>query len=190
MSLPTQQDAMGGPITADMTIFATVRASIEALTGRELYSAQQMVAQVTHRVTIRWMAGVKSRMVVWFTENIGSPATSLTRQFQILDVQNPDEKHHLLWLMCMERDESAYEFPEAQPQPYVPVTPVYYGKLAIAGVMNGVNTVFTLPFTPPLPGNLVVFINGLEVNAGDDYQLSGATLTTIIAPSQINVYYF
>jgi SPP1 family predicted phage head-tail adaptor len=105
MDLATQQDQFGGPITADAAPFATVRASIEALSGRELYQAQQMVAQVTHLVTIRWMAGLKSKMDVWFSE--GSPV--VTRQFQILDVQNPDEKHHVLLLYCIERDYSAYE---------------------------------------------------------------------------------
>lgn len=109
MNLASEQDTFGGPVTADAAVFATVPARIEALSGRELYNAQQMTAQVTHRVTIRWVAGVKAKMDVWFTENIGSPAVAVTRQFQIMDVLNPDEKHHVLLLMCIERDDSAYE---------------------------------------------------------------------------------
>jgi SPP1 family predicted phage head-tail adaptor len=109
MNLASEQDGFGGPVTSDATPFATVWASIEAVSGKELYSAQQMTAQVTHLVTIRWVPGVKSKMDVWFTDLIGSPAAPLTRQFQILDVQNPDEKQHVLLLYCIERDDSAYE---------------------------------------------------------------------------------
>jgi len=109
MNLASEQDTFGGPVTADATVFATVPAKIEAVNGREMYAAQQVVSQVTHRVTVRWLAGVKAKMDVWFTENIGSPAVPVTRKFQILDVQNPDEKHHVLWLMCIERNDSAYE---------------------------------------------------------------------------------
>jgi SPP1 family predicted phage head-tail adaptor len=107
ISLPKVQGAMGGPITADAPVFAIVWGRIEALSGRELYKAQQMVAQVTHLVTIRWLAGVKSNMEVWFSE--GSPV--VTRQFRILYQENPDEKHHVLLLYCLERDDSAYEGP-------------------------------------------------------------------------------
>jgi SPP1 family predicted phage head-tail adaptor len=184
MNLASQQDAFGGPITADATVFAMVRASIEALTGRELYQAQQKVSEVTHKVTMRWMSGVKPNMNVWFSE--GTP--TVTRVFQILDVQNPDEKHHVLWLMCLERDASAYELPEGLPLPG-PIAPVYYGKLTLVGATDGVNMVFTLPFIPPLPAQLLVFMNGLEANLDGDYQLSGATLTTNWPPSQLNVYY-
>ena len=105
MNPAKQQDQFGGPITADMQTFATVWGSVEMVSGRELYKAQQMVAQVTHLVTIRWLAGVHSKMVVWFSE--GSPI--ITRQFRILYIENPDEKHHVLLLHCIEIDESAYE---------------------------------------------------------------------------------
>ena len=111
INLSTQVDQFGGPVTADATVFATVRASIEALSGRELYQAQQVVAEVTHLVTIRWMAGVKAKMDVWFAEGIGSPTVITTRQFQIMHVDNPDEQHHVLLLYCIERDDSAYQGP-------------------------------------------------------------------------------
>ena len=107
MSPATQQGLMGGPVTADMVAFATLRASIESLQGRELYSAQQMVAEVTHKVTVRWCAGIKAKMDVWFST--GSP--SVTRQFQILYVLNTDELNKKLVLFCVERDDSAYEVP-------------------------------------------------------------------------------
>ena len=37
---------------------ATTRASIEPLTGRELFAAQQVNAEVTTRINIRWRPGV------------------------------------------------------------------------------------------------------------------------------------
>ena len=105
VSLAAQQDSFGGPITADATVFATVRASIEAMSGKELYAAQQMSSQVTHRVTVRWLPGVTSSMDVWFTS--GSPA--LTRQFQVMSILNPDELNKLLVMLCIERDDSKFE---------------------------------------------------------------------------------
>ena len=107
MNLSKVQDSTGGPVTADATVFATVRASIETLSGRELYKAQQMVSQVTHLVTIRWYPGIQSRMLVWFSEPV--EGVTVTRQFRILYTENPDEKHHVLLLYCIEVDESAYE---------------------------------------------------------------------------------
>jgi SPP1 family predicted phage head-tail adaptor len=93
------QDTAGGWQIDKNNLFATVWASVEALTGRELYSAQQKVSEVTHKITIRWLAGVKSKMNIWFDN----------RQFQIENVQNPDERHKKLELLCIERDDSAQE---------------------------------------------------------------------------------
>jgi len=93
------QDAAGGSQPDDDSILATVWASVEALTGRELFSAQQLVSEVTHKITIRWLDGIKSSMNVWFDG----------RQFQIQAIQNPDERHKLLILLCVERDDSALE---------------------------------------------------------------------------------
>ncbi len=107
LNLATQQDAFGGPVTADAKVFATLRGSVEALAGKELYTAQQMVAEVTHKVTVRWYPGIKAKMDVWFST--GSPV--VTRQFQIMAVLNPDELNKLLILMCIERDDSAFEVP-------------------------------------------------------------------------------
>ena len=93
------QDTFGGTSATGLASFATVWASVEALTGRELFAAQQVVAEVTHRVTMRYMPGVLAKMVVWFDN----------RQFQIQAVQNPDERKKMLMLLCLERDDSARE---------------------------------------------------------------------------------
>jgi SPP1 family predicted phage head-tail adaptor len=93
------EDAFGDSPNDDASLIATVWASIEALTGRELYAAQQRVAEVTHKITIRWMPEITSRLNVLF-EN---------RMFQVQDVLNPDERRKMLVLLCIERDNSARE---------------------------------------------------------------------------------
>ncbi|HZP33965.1 MAG TPA: phage head closure protein [Candidatus Acidoferrales bacterium] len=97
------QDSFGGVSTdqATETIYARVWANVETLTGRELYAAQQKVSQVTHRITMRYMPGIVARMNIGFG----------TRLFQIQAVENPDERPHVLILLCIERDNSALETP-------------------------------------------------------------------------------
>ena len=52
-----------------------------------------------------------------------------------------------------------------------------------AGTLNGVNTIFTVASTP-IVGSEEVFLNGLlqEPGAGNDYTISGATITYLAAP--------
>jgi SPP1 family predicted phage head-tail adaptor len=102
---PGDQDSFGQPKHGDESPIATTRAKIEALSGRELYAAQQKVSQVTHRITIRYMRGLKALMNVWFND----PGTGLRRQFQIQSIENPDETTHMLSLLCIERDDSSRE---------------------------------------------------------------------------------
>jgi hypothetical protein len=51
-----------------------------------------------------------------------------------------------------------------------------------AGAINGVNTVFTLAFTPIAPGILLVAVNGAVKVQGVDYTLVGQTITFTVAP--------
>jgi SPP1 family predicted phage head-tail adaptor len=101
------RDSFGGTKVDDATVFAEVWASVEAagtltsLKGREIYAAQQRVSQVSHLVTIRYLDGVKANMLVWFRD----------REFQIQAVIDPDEQQKVLFLLCLERDDSANEAP-------------------------------------------------------------------------------
>jgi SPP1 family predicted phage head-tail adaptor len=99
VDLTNVQDSFGGVAIDSATPFATVWAAVEPLSGRELYTAQQKVSEVTHRITIRWMEGVKARQNVWFND----------RQFQIEAVENPEERNIVLYLLCIELDDSARE---------------------------------------------------------------------------------
>lgn len=51
-----------------------------------------------------------------------------------------------------------------------------------AGAVDGANTVFTLT-SAPIGGVLVLFLNGVEQQAGVDYTLSGKTITYALAPA-------
>lgn len=58
-----------------------------------------------------------------------------------------------------------------------------------SGTLNGVNTVFTLANTPNPQTSLKLYLNGLrqQVGAGNDYTLSGATITFSVAPVATDV---
>jgi hypothetical protein len=63
-----------------------------------------------------------------------------------------------------------------------------------SGTINGVNTTFTLANTP-IAGTEMVFLNGIlqEPGAGNDYTISGATITYLAAPltnDRLKVTYF
>src|SRR5918992_2353622 len=57
---PTQ-DAGGAPVDSWADV-ATVWAAIEPLTGREFFDAARVVADVTHRLRIRYRADVTEKM--------------------------------------------------------------------------------------------------------------------------------
>lgn len=86
------QDASGGISLDNNVVFATVWASIEAMSGRDQLAAGTFASTTTHKITMRWMAGVTARMQVWFQG----------RQFQVQAVLNPDERTKMLLLYVME----------------------------------------------------------------------------------------
>lgn len=52
-----------------------------------------------------------------------------------------------------------------------------------AGLINGVNTAYTLAFTPVYSSTVSVFLNGLLQTQGVDYTISGANITMTVAPA-------
>ena len=57
-------------------------------------------------------------------------------------------------------------------------------QAAPSGTINGSNTSFTLSPTPAAAGNVNCFLNGIQQQqgAGNDYTISGATITYLTAP--------
>lgn len=58
------QDSTGAPIPTWESVAEDLPASIQPLTGRELFAAQQVQSDTTTKITIRWIKGVTSRMRV------------------------------------------------------------------------------------------------------------------------------
>jgi len=87
----TLLDGYGG-VTSTWQDVATVWASVEPLNGRELYAAQQVKAELTHRIRIRYMSGIKPEMRIAFDN----------RTFEIEAIIDPEERHESLELLCSE----------------------------------------------------------------------------------------
>lgn len=81
-SLALTSDGMGGQ-TETWTDFLTAWASIEPIKGGEHYSAQQLADGITHRITMRYQAGIAAKQRVKFG----------TRIFGIRSVINPEERN-------------------------------------------------------------------------------------------------
>lgn len=84
-------DGGGGFVRTWQTV-ARVRAAVEPLTGSERWRAEQVQANVSHRVTIRYRPGITTDMRVKFG----------ARVFLITAVIDPEERHRELQLLCTE----------------------------------------------------------------------------------------
>lgn len=84
-------DGAGG-YTPSWSDVATVWAQVEPLKGAERLHAMQLQDTVSHRVTIRYRAGVTAALRLLFG----------TRVFNIRAVINPGERNRWLELMCEE----------------------------------------------------------------------------------------
>jgi SPP1 family predicted phage head-tail adaptor len=79
-----------------------VPAAIEGLwsTTQALKQTQQVVPTVTHRIKLRYLTGLRSRMQVVYHDPDG-----YDRTFDIDQIIDPDELKVELWLLCIERSE-------------------------------------------------------------------------------------
>lgn len=55
--LGTTKDSFGGIIQKWNTVFADVPCSIESISGREYFAAQQVQSSISVRITMRWRPG-------------------------------------------------------------------------------------------------------------------------------------
>lgn len=87
------QDSVGQPQDPWRGV-VTVRAAIEPLNGREYFSAQQVVSDVTTRITIRYRPGITTanRVVAHFGND--------DVNYDILDVIDTEMQHREIQLMC------------------------------------------------------------------------------------------
>lgn len=86
------RDSFGGLGTPVWATSSTLYAEILPLAGSELWSAQQVIPQATHRVTMRYLSTVTPKMRLLF----GS------RELNIESV-TPDERRVWMTLICIEK---------------------------------------------------------------------------------------
>ena len=81
-----------GALVENWTDVKIVSASVEPLSGRELFAAQQVHSEITTRIKTRYRAGITSKMRIMFGLRI----------YDILAPIDPEERHRELHLMCRE----------------------------------------------------------------------------------------
>ena len=59
-----------GSVIETWSTYATVQSSIEPISGREYFAAQSVQADITRRITIRYLSGVIPKMRVKFGSRI------------------------------------------------------------------------------------------------------------------------
>ena len=88
----SSQDTYGQTTQEWVVFLRGLWASVEPMSGREYFSSQQVNAEVSHRIKIRYKAGIKPKMRVKFG----------TRYFNIVSVIDIREGHREMHLMCTE----------------------------------------------------------------------------------------
>lgn len=77
----------------DWDVLAEVWASIEPISGREYWANVQIMAEVTHRIRIRYLPELKPTMLIKFKG----------REFNITSIINWQERNIDLQIMCKEK---------------------------------------------------------------------------------------
>ena len=94
LSHAPQVDDFGAPIplsSMSWGVLTTVWASIDPVSGREYFSSQQVQSEVTSKIHIRWLEGVKPDMRVKHGNTV----------YAIISVL-PDNRRKEMVLMCKE----------------------------------------------------------------------------------------
>lgn len=93
----TAVDANGNR-TESWTTHLACWGSIEAGRGREFWSAKSVIADLSHTVMIRYVDTLNEAMRVRYND----PKSGKTRYFNIRSIASPDERTHMLILLCTE----------------------------------------------------------------------------------------
>ena len=75
--------------------FAKVSASVDPLSGKELFAAQQLHAESTIQIIIRYVGGINTKMRVLFK----------SKEYDILHISNKEERNVAQYLLCKEHEE-------------------------------------------------------------------------------------
>jgi SPP1 family predicted phage head-tail adaptor len=85
------QNGFGEPTTS-WSETAKAWAQVDNLQGQELFAAQQLIPEVTTKITIRYRTGMRADMRIVMG----------ARKFNINAVMNVDERNRTLELLCQE----------------------------------------------------------------------------------------
>jgi SPP1 family predicted phage head-tail adaptor len=96
-SVVLTQDAYGGVHQNSTAPFVTIWGEVQDLSGRELYTAEELHSQITTKITVRFYPGINPSMVATVSMD------QKTRTFDILSVNDPDGRRVMLELSCKER---------------------------------------------------------------------------------------
>lgn len=168
----SSKDTFGAPQELWSTV-AQVYAGFETLSGQELFAAQKIDANVTHKITIRYRSGIVAKMRVNWTDS----REGRNRIFDILAPTDPDQGRQKLHLLAIERNVPGVS---AAPGPLTGF-PTGYGRKAFNEAPDGNRLVFTLPGIP-LASVFRIVIAGIE-QAPSQYSLVGSTVTLPFAPA-------
>jgi len=76
-----------GQAVASWSTFATVPGSLEPLSGREVFAASQVQAEVTARARIRYLAGITPKMRIVFESKIYAITAVIDRELKHRDLE-------------------------------------------------------------------------------------------------------
>ncbi len=105
---PSQPNTDGSKL--EEVIFASgVYAKIEGLWATTMAAklAQQVVTEVSHRIIIRYLKGLRSRMFILYNDpdSTDDQGQLVPRRFDIDKIIDPDEHKVELSLLCIERND-------------------------------------------------------------------------------------
>lgn len=89
---PATTDSYGEQTLSWSTVMSGIPAKVSPLSGRELMASGAIASEITHRVVMRYLAGVTEEMRV----NFGG------RYFAIKAILDEEERNEKLTLMCAE----------------------------------------------------------------------------------------
>lgn len=95
------QSTFGDVSLANYSPVRTFWGRIESVQGKDVLAANQFADEITHKITCRYRNDIFAQDQIWFT----GPGTYV-RQWQVLYVLNPDERNKMLYLLCVEIDQS------------------------------------------------------------------------------------
>ena len=99
------QDTFGGIANSEYQSVTTCWAAIEALSARDQLAAQTFVPLSTYRITVRYQKDANGNCLFTAKQRI----LFRNRTFLVQGVLNPDERTKMLYLMCIEVADSAFE---------------------------------------------------------------------------------